>query len=47
MFAFKMYDRSIFSHSINFLSSKNKNVMEPATGFEPVTSPLPRKCSAN
>ena len=39
-----MHDYSIFCHRFNF---RLQFKLEPATGIEPVTSPLPRKCSTN
>ncbi len=41
---------SIFCHVFSALCIECKRLagkLEPATGFEPVTSPLPRKCSTN
>ena len=42
----KMYDRSIFCH-FRYLCMNLSNNLEPASGLEPLTSPLPRGCSAN
>ena len=46
-----MCDRSVFCHSLctlpEVLLHRFIHNLEPATGIEPVTSPLPRKCSTN